>query len=79
MLKKFWWIISVLGILIFLWGSGSIVFAVRNYQMVLNDTTYAVETGRMVLESCMLLFRKGSLRAVIGMVLAVVAGFMRKR
>jgi len=78
-IRKFWWIILILGILIFLWGGSSVVFAVKNYEMVINDATYALETSRMVLESCMFMFRKGALRAVFGLVLAVGAGFMRKR
>lgn len=78
-IRKFWWIILILGILIFLWGGSSIVFAVKNYEMVINDTAYAPETSGMVLESCMLIFRKGVLRAVCGLVMAVGAGFVRKR
>ena len=77
-IRLLWRVLWVLGIVIFLWGGSSVVFAVKNYEMVLNDTTYAQETGRMVLESCMFLFRKGSLRAVIGLALAVVAGYMGK-
>lgn len=76
--RMFWRILFVLGIVIFLWGGSSVVFAVRNYEMVLNDTMYAAETSRMVLESCMLLFRKGTLRAILGIVMIFIAGYMNK-
>lgn len=77
--RVFWSIVLVLGVLIFFCGGSSVVFAVRNYEMILNDSTYAPETGRMVLESCMLLFRKGTLRAVLGLALALAAGFMKRK
>jgi len=77
--RLFWRMLLALGLVIFLWGGSSIIFAVRNYEMVLSDTTYAAETGRMVLESCMLLFRKGVRRAVLGIAVVFVAGFMNKK
>ena len=77
--RLLWSILLVLGVGILLWGGSSVVFVVRNYEMVLNDMTYATETGRMVLESCMFLFRKGVLRAMFGLVLTVGAVAMRKR
>lgn len=77
--RLFWRMFFALGIVIFLCGGSIVVFAVRNYEMVLNDTTYAAETGRMVLESCMLLFRKGVRWAVLGMVLIFAAGYMNKK
>ena len=77
--RLLWRMLFVLGIVIFLWGGSSVAFAVRNYEMVLNDTTYAAETSRMVLESCMLLFRKGTLRVVLGIVMIFIAGYMNKK
>ena len=77
--RMFWRIVLVLGVLIFFWGGSSIIFAVRNYEMILNDSTYVSGTGRMVLESCMLLFRKGALRAVLGLALTLAAGFMKRK
>ena len=77
--RLLWRMLFVLGIVIFLWGGSSVVFSVRNYEMILNDTTYAIETGRMVLESCMLLFRQGVLRAILGLVMIFIAGYMNKK
>ncbi len=46
--RLLWNVLLVLGVGILFWGGSSVIFAMRNYEMVLNDTTYATETGRMV-------------------------------
>lgn len=72
-------LVLVFGIVILFCGIGTGVFAIWNYQMVVEDNTYAAETAGMVLESCMLLFRKAIGRIAAGIAVSLAAMFMGKK
>lgn len=77
--KTFWCVILIIGILISIWGGTGCAYAIMNYEMTLRDTTFAADTAMMILEGCIVLFRKNVLRVAFGVIMAVVAGFMRKK
>jgi putative transcriptional regulator len=72
-------VMSVLGVLLLLWGGIGIVRGGINYYATMQDSTLTGETVGVVLSASINLITKGAAKAIVGVMFLVVSGYMKRR
>lgn len=76
--RTFWNILTVVGILVFIWGLSGVGLGVMNYSAAVNDPAYSPETLHMVLSGCVSAVTKGGIRAAAGLGIVLISRFMSR-
>lgn len=77
-IRTFWNILTVVGILVLIWGLSGIGFGAMNYSAAVNDPAYSAETLHMVLSGCVSAVTKGGFRTAAGLGIVLISRFMNR-
>ena len=77
--RNFWRAVFIFGIILFLWGAGTMGINIFNYNSALKQQNYAKETLQLVLSSSVRGFQKGCVRLLAGGLFAVFAGIILRK
>jgi transcriptional regulator with XRE-family HTH domain len=72
-------VMSVLGVLLLVWGGIGIVMGGINYYATMQDSALTGETVGVVLSASINLITKGAAKAIVGVMLLVVSGYIKRR
>ncbi|MDO5783706.1 MAG: hypothetical protein Q4P20_01435 [Eubacteriales bacterium] len=78
-MKKLGYAIRIIGIVVLIWGFGSVLFAAVNIAGVLEDSTYAAETALMVLNACKTNLIRGIVIEIVGLIGILLSYIILKR
>ena len=79
LLRTLWNILTVIGILVMVWGLSGVGIGAVNYSAATVDPTYSAETLHMILSGCISAVTKGVVCAVIGLGIVLLSRFLHRR